>query len=243
MNDTRGVIQARTGSSRLPGKSLMTIWNGMTVLEMVLRRVLRAETLDGVVLATSDRPADDAVAATGERCGVAVFRGSESDVLGRFRGALDTFPATAVVRVCADNPLVDPQEIDRIVRLFWSSGCDYVSGCVPESGVPDGAGAEVLSASLLRTLDREAQIPAWREHVTSLIVEHPDRFAVGRLPAAPAIPDVRLDVDYPEDLEFVRAVCAALPAARGPYWTVEEIVAAARQVPVGSSRGKVGQHG
>jgi len=231
MTNTIAVIQARMGSKRLPGKSLMPVWGMMTVLEMVIRRVQRAVTIDQVVLATSDKPGDDPLVEVAAACGAAWFRGSEADVLGRFKGALDQYPADAVVRVCADSPLIDPAELDRLVRLFWSSKCEYVSNCWPESGLPSGVGAEVLSASLLRRLDEAACQDSHREHVTLMVREQPEHFAVAAVPPdGDRASDVRLDVDHPADLVLVRAVCAGLPADHGPYWTVDEIVREARLV-------------
>lgn len=219
------------GSARLPGKSLEPLWHRMPVLEMVIRRVQRASTIDDVVLATSNNPIDDPLLNVAGRCGVSVFRGSETDVLGRLRQALDRHDAETVIRVCADSPLVDPIELDGLVEFFRASGCEYASTCLPDCALPSGVGAEVLSASLLRTLDDTAVAPAHREHVTLMVSEQAGRFAIARVPARPhAAGDVRLDVDYPEDLDFVRAVCAALPADRGPYWRVEEIVREARRL-------------
>lgn len=238
MTKTIAVIQARMGSTRLPGKSLMPIWGEMTVLEMVIRRVQRAVTIDQVILATSDNPGDDPLIAVAAACSAAWFRGSEIDVLGRFKGALDRYPADAVARICADSPLIDPTELDRLVRLFWSSKCEYVSNCEPESGLPSGVGAEVLSASLLRRLDAAARQESYREHVTLMVREQAEHFAVAAVPPdGTSASDVRLDVDHPADLVLVRAVCAGLPAGHGPYWTVDEIVSEARLVTAQGQRG------
>ena len=123
---TIGIVQARMGSTRFPGKSLTSLWGPMALLELVLTRVNRARSLDLVVLATSDQPGDDALAPVAEALGVPVFRGDEQDVLRRFCGAVERYPAEAVVRICGDNPLVDPAEVDRLVGFL--SG--FVAGII-----------------------------------------------------------------------------------------------------------------
>jgi spore coat polysaccharide biosynthesis protein SpsF len=228
------VIQARMGSSRLPGKSLMPVWGNVSLLEMVLRRVKRANMPSRVVLATPDQPRDDPLIPIAQRCGVDTFRGSENDVLGRFVGALEKFPAEAVVRGAADNPLIDPLMIDNLVNFFWEhSPCDYATNMPTWEhspyghvcGFPDGVGAEILSASTLRRLDVEATDSHDREHVTTFLHGNPD-FCCHYLYAEDDYrrPQYRLDIDYKEDLEFVRELLKRLPETDAPFWTTLDII-------------------
>jgi spore coat polysaccharide biosynthesis protein SpsF len=227
-----GIVQARMGSSRLPGKSLMRLGE-KTVLEHVLSRVLRAETLSQVVLATTRAAPDDALCAVAEAMGVGVFRGPEDDVLRRYVMAAEAHRADVVVRVCADNPLVAPEEIDRIVKHHLATGADYSFNHRPAlgNGYPDGLGAEVVDADVLRALDEAAHDQAHREHVTAYIWDHPDRFLVETVaaPADVAGPQVKLDVDTAEDLARLEALCAQ---AVGPVeaWGSADIVRAYRAV-------------
>lgn len=211
------------GSRRLPGKSMLALWQEMPLLEVVLRRVLAARLVDRVVLATSDRPRDDDIAAAAERLGVAAFRGPEEDVLGRFVAALERHPADAAVRVCADNPLVDPRAIDDLIRFHrLVQPCDYASNHTAASGLPDGIGAELITAAALRRAAAEAVSAHDREHVTVFVRERPRAFSVRFVPPpTPRWPFVAIDVDTEGDLARIRELARALPEADAPLWPFE----------------------
>jgi spore coat polysaccharide biosynthesis protein SpsF len=223
---TAAFVQARMGSSRLPGKSLLPVWGHMSLLEIVLRRVAAAREIDRLVLATSEDSRDDRLAELAARLGVAVHRGPEEDVLSRFVGALDRHPADAVVRVCADNPFVDPRVLDDLVVLFGEvQPCDYAANHMRASGLPDGVGAEVASASALRRAAREATSADDRQHVTSFIREHPDEFTVVLAPPAePPWPFVKLDIDTSADLKRMRQFAERLPQEGAPLWDVATLM-------------------
>ena len=138
------------GSTRFPGKMLQLL-GSYPILEWVLRRVSRAKLIDEVVLATSDRSLDDSLVELANRIGIEVFRGSESDVLGRFAEAANHYHAKTVLRICADNPFVDPDELDRLVREFSENLCDYACNQQDrlDSQYADGFGSEILSNQLL----------------------------------------------------------------------------------------------
>jgi spore coat polysaccharide biosynthesis protein SpsF len=217
---TVALVQARMGSSRLPGKMMMDLC-GYPVLHWVLYRVKQAQRLDEVVLATTERKQDDPLTELAQSLKVRVFRGSEADVLGRFRDAAREFKADVVVRVCADNPLIAPEEIDRLVDLYRSllnQGADpdrlYAFNHLPRLGnrYADGLGAEIFSQKLLHNLAHLAVAPPHREHVTTYLWEHAADYDIHAVPAPPevAYPEVKLDVDTPEDLERLRILGAHL---------------------------------
>ena len=215
------IIQARMGSSRFPGKMLSPL-GPHPILEWVLRRVKQAKTLDKVVLATSDSAADDALADLARANGVTVFRGSETDVLARFAGAAKEAGASVVVRICADNPFVDPGEIDRLVTYFAGNSCDYACNHQDRLGsrYADGFGAEILRAPLLESVAARATEPRHREHVTLYLWEHASEYKLSAVaaPAELAFPELRFDIDTPGDLAtldpLVRAgVTVETPAA------------------------------
>ena len=149
------LIQARMGSSRFPGKMLQTL-GSHPILEWVMVRVSRAKLIDQVVLATSDQTMDDPLVELAERLEFSVFRGSESDVLGRFAAAAKHHEAEAVLRICADNPFVDPGELDRLVSEFRSQSCDYACNHQDRLGssYSDCFGAEILSNNLLQKIEK-----------------------------------------------------------------------------------------
>jgi spore coat polysaccharide biosynthesis protein SpsF len=131
-----------------------------------------------------------------------------------------------VVRICADNPLTDPEQVDTLVEYFENGGYDYAYSNRPECGLPCGVGAEVISASALRLVHNTATSAQHREHVTLYVLDHPAIFKIGALMAPPALryPEFRLDVDYEEDLAFLESICALLNQAPEANWTTREIV-------------------
>lgn len=223
-------VQARMGSTRLPGKSLMPVWNGMGVLEMTLRRALRARTLSGVVLCTSTDPACDALETLASGLGVQAFRGPEDDVLTRYALATERFEPDAVVRICADSPLVCPEGIDALVAFFRDEGLDYAAHAMDGTGLPDGLGCEVFTAAALAQAHAEATAPEDREHVSLFIRHRPERFRQATLAADAALraPGVSLDVDTQDDLDALRRFIMALPPSEGPFWSADAIAPLAR---------------
>ena len=226
------IIQARMGSSRLPGKSMADL-AGRPLVEHVFRRVSRAQTLTEIVLATTALPTDDCLCLVAKRLGIHSFRGPETDVLKRYLLAAQKFKAHLVVRVCADNPLVAPGEIDRIVRHHIDTGSDYSFNHIPAFGnsYPDGLGAEVINFKVLSTVERLATKKNHREHVTSYIWDHINEFQLATLHAPENIsaPDIKLDVDTEYDLTRLRILFGEAP--RDPViWSARSIVKAYRSV-------------
>ncbi|MBI2016092.1 MAG: glycosyltransferase family protein [Candidatus Rokubacteria bacterium] len=200
------LVQARMGSSRLPGKVLAPL-GGVPLLQAIVERVRGARTLHALVIATTERPADDAVAALAGRLGVACFRGADEDCLDRLARAARAHGADVVVRLTGDNPFVDGALVDWAVgeRAAAEPPWDYV-GTSRSGTFPVGISVEVVAHAALDCAWREATAPAHREHVTLWIVERPARFRVRDLVADPSDGDLRLTVDAPEDLELARRV-------------------------------------
>ena len=204
MTRTVAVIQARLGSQRFPEKMLALLGN-RSLLEWVVTRVRRSEMLDRVVVATTQESRDDRLADECARLGVDVMRGPTDDVLARFAQAVEGDAADAVVRVCADNPFIDPACIDELVREYRRHGVDYAYNHRPHGvcDYADGFGAEILSRGLLDKLQASDLSARHREHVTLAVVD-------GTIPAlthaciAPkelAYPKLRFDVDTANDLK------------------------------------------
>jgi spore coat polysaccharide biosynthesis protein SpsF len=202
------IVQARMGSSRLPGKVLADV-GGRTMLERVVARARAARRLTRVVVATSVAPEDDRVQALCRRLGIDVFRGSALDVLDRFAGAASRFGADPIVRLTADCPLLDPGVVDAVVARYQDGGVDYAANINPPT-FPDGLDTEVFSAEALARAARDAHRPSEREHVTLYIRSHPESFRIANVRGSRDLSGLRWTVDEPEDLEFVRAVYAAL---------------------------------
>ncbi|MFA4876138.1 MAG: NTP transferase domain-containing protein [Methanoregula sp.] len=226
MPSTNIIIQARMGSHRLPGKSLMPVWKEYSLLELILRRITKSKIPKKIILATSTRKIDDRLIPIAERCGVEVIRGSELDVLARIVQAYKAYPSDAIVRAAADNPLLDPEMIDKLITFFWENQpCDYASNLGPASGHPDGVGVEMVSAETLLRLDNEVKDMRYREHVVTYLHNNCDY--ISKLQYASSVfhrPGYRLDIDFYEDLVFVRKLVHKLPQKNAPYWTTLEII-------------------
>jgi spore coat polysaccharide biosynthesis protein SpsF len=226
---TLAIVQARMGSTRLPGKVLADL-AGAPMLARQLARINRARTLDRVVVATSVDQADDPIAQLCEGLNVECFRGDLNDVLARFIGALDEldkFMPEAVVRITADCPLMSPNVIDSVVNAFFepdgdTTMCDYMSNTL-EPSFPDGVDVEVIRTSTLREVARTSTDPPEREHVTLGIYRRPEQFKVRNFRGKTDLSDLRWTVDSPEDLEFVRWVYSELFEAN-PQFDLAEIL-------------------
>ncbi len=199
------VVQARMGSTRLPGKVLATIGYRPLVLWTVAAAVAVPE-VEEVVLATTTEPVDDPLVALMEARGIAVHRGPVRDVLTRVWEAARAVDPAFVLRATADNPFMDPAVVAAQVRRCREDGLDYVG----PAGWPLGVAAEVATADALRAAYQEATDPAEREHVMPFIYNHPDRFRIGALPVAGDLPDARFTIDTMEDLAFARAIVERL---------------------------------
>jgi glutamate-1-semialdehyde aminotransferase/spore coat polysaccharide biosynthesis protein SpsF (cytidylyltransferase family)/predicted dehydrogenase len=202
------IIQARMGSSRLPGKSLAEV-EGRPMLWHVVQRVKRAKMIDRVVVATSTNGTDDAIERMCVGNGIPCYRGSENDVLDRYYSAARVEKASQVVRITADCPLIDPEVIDRVVGRFQRGDVDYASNAMVRS-FPDGLDTEVFSFSALEKAWHEATRTSEREHVTPYLRSDKFRNANVESRLMPLYQHYRWTVDEPEDLEFIRAVYRAM---------------------------------
>ena len=186
---------------------------GSPLLEWVLRRVLQAREIGSVCLATSTNACDDELEKLAKKLGVGVLRGDEQDVLGRFELAAKQSGADAIVRVCADNPFIAPEEIDRLVRFFASGNADYAFNHQDRLGsrYADGFGAEILRRDVLDDIASKAREPRHREHVTLYLWDNAADYRMLAVPAPRELahPELCFDVDTPENLEFLKTMVSA----------------------------------
>lgn len=201
--DAAVLIQARMGSTRLPGKVLLPL-AGRSVLARVIERC-REAGVGPVVVATSGRRDDEAVVEEARRAGAAVFRGAEGDVLKRFAAAARQYPARNYVRVTADCPLVDPTVIRQVVTLHVAGGYDFTYNDVPRS-YPRGYDVEVMTAATLEWLERNRADGASREHVTPYLLTHPERFRVRKVSRPGDYGTYRLTLDEMADYQLIKVV-------------------------------------
>ena len=218
------VVQARQNSSRFPDKVLMDL-HGKPMLVRELERLQQVNGIDRVIVATTENVEDDAI----ENCvsglpNIDLVRGSESDVLDRFARAASRFNLDIIGRVTGDCPLIDPGVVSRVLNRFMAtSGCDYASNCRPRT-YPHGFDVEFISRAALDTAAAEAIEGFDREHVLVYIFTKPERFTCVNVEAQDAqYKTLRLTVDYPDDLSFVREVYARL-YPENPSFSFAEIM-------------------
>ena len=221
------VVQARTASTRLPGKVLMPLAN-RPLLRRMLERVLAANTPSAVVVATTVDRADDVIETVATQTGVACFRGHSTDLLDRHFRAGITFGADVVVKIPSDCPLVDPAVIDRVISYYTAHAddADFVSNLHPGT-YPDGNDVEVIPFGVLETTWIEASEAHEREHTTPFIWERRDRFRIHHIAWESGLDyssSHRWTIDYLEDYEFLAAVYNALWSETRPIFSLEDIL-------------------
>jgi glutamate-1-semialdehyde aminotransferase/spore coat polysaccharide biosynthesis protein SpsF (cytidylyltransferase family) len=211
------LVQARMGSTRLPGKVLADI-AGEPMLGRIVSRVERSRMVQKTIIATSAAKSDDPVAEVCEKKGIAVFRGSEKDVLDRFYHAAKSHQSDVVVRITGDCPLIDPEVIDRVITAYLADPCDYASNTLVCT-YPDGLDTEVFSFAALETAWRDARRAADREHVTPFL-RTCQRFRLRNVESelGRSTRHMRWTVDEACDLEFVRAIYAHFGSKRIFGW-------------------------
>jgi spore coat polysaccharide biosynthesis protein SpsF len=200
------IIQARMGSTRLPGKVLKDL-EGATVLARVLARVKRAATIGEMMVATSDSRGDDAIVAECKRFDTRVFRGDEKDVLDRYYRAAQFSKAEIVVRITADCPLIDPEITDITVKAFLAERPDYASNALIRT-YPRGLDTEVMTMRALESAWRDATAPYQRAHVTPYLYQDQSPFKVLAVKGKQDHSALRWTLDTEADLEFLRAIYA-----------------------------------
>ncbi len=208
MGKTVAILQARMGSTRLPGKVLTDLC-GEPVISRVVTRAARTKGIDEVVVATTTLPADEALASYCRSRGWAAYRGSPDDLTDRYYQAATLHKAETVIRMTCDCPMIDPELSERVIRFFRDNPLDYASHGGPPQTFPRGVDTEVFTFAALERAWKEDKNPAWREHATPYIYKHPELFRVGGLVNDVDYSRHRWTVDTPEDLAFVRKVYEA----------------------------------
>jgi len=225
-----GIVQARIGSSRLPGKVLVDL-AGKTMLERVVERVKKVEQLDSIIIATTTDSADDPIAVEAERINVEAFRGHPTDVLDRYYSAVQAHNADAVLRITADCPLLDPDIANQVIEKFLETNTDYCSNIRPPT-FPDGLDVELISKQALETCWQDAKLDSDREHVTTYIRRtQPDLFEKANVENAIDYSGMRWTIDEPQDLDFIQALLPELETERKTDTSFKRVLEVLRDRP------------
>ena len=203
------IIQARMGATRFPGKVLKKV-NGLTLLEYEINRVKQAKKIDHrpggtgkIVIATTNKKADDEIEKLCKQIKIDCFRGSEDDVLDRYyQCSLDYPEYKNIIRITGDCPLIDPVVINEVIKIFEKGKYDYVSNVEKET-FPDGMDVEIFKKSVLHSAAKSAKLASQREHVT-LFISQNKNFKIGNLSAPKDYSHFRLTVDEPADFEVIK---------------------------------------
>jgi spore coat polysaccharide biosynthesis protein SpsF len=203
------VIQARTGSSRLPNKVLMPL-AGLPLLIRMVERVKLSELAGEIIVATTNEASDDVIEKICKENDFLFYRGSTDDLLDRHYQAAKLLNADAVVKIPSDCPLIDPKVIDKVIGFFidHSSDFDFVSNLHPAT-YPDGNDVEIMHFNVLEDAWKNAKRQLEREHTTPYIWENPDKFRIGNVEWETGLNysmTHRFTIDYPEDYEFIKRV-------------------------------------
>ena len=226
-----GIIQARMGSTRLPGKMMLPLNCTPTIVHMI-RRALASEALDSLVVATSDKESDDIIEQTIESIEepVKIFRGSEQDVLDRTLSASSKYGADEIVRICGDRPLIPPDLISYSVNLLSDSNLDYV-GNMDSSGFPAGFGIESFTRESLEKVDNKSNKREEREHVTLYYRNNYTQFSVYKITPSEVfesgiladIAELRLTLDNAQDYRLISEVYDNTDPVDGVIPTVDAV--------------------
>lgn len=216
------IIQARMGSTRLPGKVLKKVL-GKTLLEYQIERVQRSKFIDEIVVATTIKKADDAIVELCDSLGVRTFRGSEEDVLSRYYESATKYQADVIVRLTSDCPLIDPDIIDQVIQFFLNNQpIDYVSNTFKRT-YPRGLDTEVFSYTTLKRMYKEATLVRDREHVTAYIYTNENKFNFDYLSNDVIYGHHRWTVDTKEDFELIKRIIESIYPVN-PKFTMNDII-------------------
>ena len=222
------IMQARTSSSRLPGKVLKPIL-GVPMLLRQIERVSRSKQIDNLVIATSVDPSDNEIEQLCQTNRIECFRGSLDDVLDRFYQAATKFRPDHIVRLTADCPLADPDVIDHVIEFYEIGNFDYASNAI-EPSFPDGLDVEIFRAECLYEAWKEATLPSEREHVTPFIHRHPARYKIGHYKNTKDLSSLRWTVDEEADFQLVTHIYACL-YPKNPDFRINDILAFLEENP------------
>ncbi|MDD5450221.1 MAG: glycosyltransferase family protein [Candidatus Omnitrophica bacterium] len=225
-----GVIKARLGSTRLPGKALKEVC-GKPLLRHIYERIAFSRLIDKTVIATADTEANKPIVEFAERYGIDYYAGSESDLIDRIYNAAKKFKGDIIVKIGADCPFADPAVIDDVIQFYLGhkDKYDYVCNTLPPT-YPDGLDTEVLPFSTIERAWREIKDPFWREWISSYIVEHPGQYKTGNLANEQDLSGLRWTLDYEEDYVFVCRVFEKLYPKK-KFFLMDDILRLLRQEP------------
>jgi|ETNmetMinimDraft_1059919.scaffolds.fasta_scaffold18477_2 spore coat polysaccharide biosynthesis protein SpsF len=203
------IIQARMGSSRLPGKVLMKLNENWSALDFILNQLSFSTLIDKTIIATTNLEEDFAIEQFAKNSGVEYFRGDSDDVLDRYYNCAKRFQIDTILRITSDCPLIDPQIIDQVIREYQSGEYDYVTNTLTRT-YPIGTDVEIFSFTTLEKVWKNATLPSEREHVTPFIRNKKLNFILGNIENDENLGHLRWTLDRQEDLHLIKEIIAKI---------------------------------
>jgi spore coat polysaccharide biosynthesis protein SpsF (cytidylyltransferase family) len=199
-----GILQARMGSTRFPSKVLKEI-KGKSLLELYVNRVSPSRKIQKIIIATTDKPADEQIEKLAAKIGVECFRGSENDLLDRYYQCAKKFEVDVIVRLTPDDPFVDHEVIDRAIEIFIKDNVDFVTNHFDPT-YPEGLDIEVYSFAAMERSWKEAKLLSEREHVFPYIQNNPDKFKIVNFKQEKDYSHFRWTIDHACDFEMTKKI-------------------------------------
>ena len=210
MSNIGCIIQARMGSTRLPGKAMLSVQNQKPVLYFVIKQLQECKLIGKIIVATTTNEEDNQIVNYSKNLGIDCFRGSSKDVLDRYYQCAKKYSLSTIVRVPSDKPLIDPEIVDNVVSVFNNNSHDYVTNFLSNPTFPSGTEVEVFSMNGLEKAWKKAKLPSEREHVTKYFSNHAEKFEITHLEHSENLSHLRWAVDRIEDLELVRLIVSKI---------------------------------
>jgi len=199
------ILQARMGSNRFPGKVMMEIDSKNPLLYYVIKQLQNSRYLDKIIVATTNLQQDDVISEFVNKLGIDIFRGSENDVLDRYYQCAKKFSISTVVRITCDNPLIDPNIVDKVILEFNNGNYDFGTNVFPRT-YPYGTETEIIPMETLEKIWKEGKDLEEREHVTEYVYRNSKKFKIVNVENHENISHLRWTVDETKDLDFVREI-------------------------------------
>ncbi len=203
------IVQARIGSTRLPGKVMLNLDEKNPVLHYVLEQLRSCKLIDKIIVATTTLDEDNVIENFADTMDVDVFRGSSSDVLDRYYQCAKKFSIDTIIRITADNPLIDPTIVDDLIKKFTSNSYDYLTNAYVRT-FPYGTEVEIFSFKALEKAWKNATKPSEREHVTPYFYNNPDNFKIFNVEYSKNISNLRWTIDRKNDLSLVKSIISKI---------------------------------
>ena len=204
------IIQARMGSTRLPGKAMLSVENDKTVLYFVIKQLQNCKLVDKIIIATTTLEDDNKIANFSKDLGIDCFRGSSDNVLDRYYQCAKEYSVSTIVRIPSDKPLIDPEIVDNLVSVFRNDSYDYITNFLSNPTFPSGTEVEIFSINALKKAWKKAKLPSEKEHVTPYFTNHKDEFKITHVENTENLSHLRWAVDRIEDLKLVRKIVSKI---------------------------------